>query len=86
MLHLLDPDAYQVELGAAPTQVDTVVNHRVINRKHIVAGVSGGVSVDVTKLVRRDAMQTAVHAELDYQHERGAPVEMKPGTWWWDVR
>lgn len=86
LLHLLDPDAYQVELGAAPTQVDTVVNHRVINRKHIVAGVSGGVSVDVTKLVRRDAMQTAVHAELDYQHERGAPVEMKPGTWWWDVR
>ena len=35
-----DPLAYPVALGPAPTQVETVINHRVINRKHILAGVT----------------------------------------------
>ena len=39
-----------------PRQVETVINHRVINRRHIVAGVSGGVMVapeDALKASRR---------------------------------
>ena len=32
---------YRVELGEPITKVDSVVNHRVINQVHIVAGVSG---------------------------------------------
>ena len=29
-----------------PTEVETVVNHRVLGRKHIIAGISGGVWID----------------------------------------
>ena len=39
--------------GRAPKEVDSVVNCRVINRKTIVAGVSGGVTVQPVVLVRR---------------------------------
>jgi len=36
---------YQPQLGAAPTEVESVMNHRVIGGKHVVAAISGGVRV-----------------------------------------
>ena len=59
-----DPQAYPVALSPAPTQVETVINHRVINRKHILAGVSGGVSIDPAALVARDALETDTYGRL----------------------
>jgi len=69
--------------GPVPTQVDSVINHRVINRVHIIAGVSGGVSVDPWPLVDPAAMETARYGEL--QSARGTAPNVEPlGPWWWD--
>ena len=52
-----NPQAFAVELGEAPKEVDTVINYRIVNRVHIVAGVSGGVKVHPAALVDRQAIQ-----------------------------
>jgi hypothetical protein len=67
--------------GAVPRQVETVVNHRVINRRQIVAGVSGGVMVAPDDVLR-EARVADVKA-LDQQ--RGTqPNYLEAGVWWWD--
>ena len=40
-----DPRSYVVERAKVPKEVDSVVNHRVVNRVTVLAGVSGGVKV-----------------------------------------
>ena len=52
-----NPQSFAVELGEAPKEVDTVINYRIVNRVHIVAGVSGGVRVHPAALVDRQAIQ-----------------------------
>ena len=42
---LMDGEKLRLPQVPVPRQVETVINHRVINRRHIVAGVSGGVMV-----------------------------------------
>ena len=46
MKHFLDSGKYKVAYTLAPRQVESVISHRILDRKHIVVGVSGGVSVD----------------------------------------
>jgi hypothetical protein len=81
---LTDAEKLRLPQVPVPRQVETVVNHRVINRRHIVAGVSGGVMVatgDVLKEVRRtDGAARLVSAK------RGEAIGAKgaDGTWWWD--
>ncbi|HEX5105859.1 MAG TPA: DUF1598 domain-containing protein, partial [Pirellulaceae bacterium] len=58
LTHFGPDGGYAAELGIAPAKVDSVINHRVINGKHVVAGVSGGVRVDATSLAARAAVQT----------------------------
>lgn len=72
--------AYRPRLRPAPQTVDTVVNHRVINRRHIVAGVSGGVSFDGVQLVGRHVRQHDDARSL--QDLR--PAIVPPDVWWWD--
>jgi hypothetical protein len=68
--------------GNTPREVETVVNHRVINQRLVIAGVSGGVMVapgDVLRDVRaNDSSGKTV--------ERGAslPKDIAAGAWWWD--
>ena len=78
-----DPKQYAVELHDAPAAVDSVMNHRVVNKVHILVGVSGGVSVDPNKLVQPEEMK------IDYgvlQGQRGAfkPKTAAPDLWWWE--
>jgi hypothetical protein len=68
--------------GNTPREVETVVNHRVINQRLVIAGVSGGVMVapgDVLRDVRANESSGKIV-------ERGAPVpkELAGGAWWWD--
>jgi hypothetical protein len=61
---------------AVPREVETVVNHRVIKRKHIIAGISGGVWIDSDsrlQLSDESALQPAVSK---------APTSVD--QWWWD--
>ena len=79
-----DPQAYAVELGEAPTDVDTVVNCRVANRSVILAQVSGGVKANPAALVRRQAIEISRDGSLSQQ--RSAAVTKRPSgdNWWWD--
>jgi len=79
------PGAYQVELGLAPKTVETVVNHRVVNRVHVMAGVSGGVSVDPGALVARDAIQAEGYGAVSQQHATAMPRQLADDAWWWDT-
>jgi hypothetical protein len=64
--------------------VETVVNHRVIHRRHIVAGVSGGVMVapgDLLKEVRHDKGAVQLISAKRGEVRRVARAD---GAWWWD--
>lgn len=69
----------------APRQVETVVNHRVINRRHIVAGVSGGVMV-APRDVLAAGDQSSDGAQLHDPPRGTAPQAdaASSAAWWWD--
>ena len=82
-----DPAAYQVQLGPAPEKVETVANHRVIRagkKIHTIFGVSGGVSVDPSPLVARQAIEIESYGTLGSRRSAAVPKELPPGAWWWD--
>ena len=56
-----------------------------INRKYIVAGVSGGVSVDTRGLLKKMSIRTERYDPLQtYQAEGKVPTNLARGRWWWD--
>lgn len=77
-------DEYAPALGPAPHQVQTVINHRVIGGKHIIVGVSGGVSVSPWKFVKSSAIKTDTYGKLDAEQRAAAAGEMPLDAWWWD--
>jgi len=79
-----DGGAYQVKRGVTPTHTETVINHRVIRRKHIIAGVSGGVRVDPAPLVVRSAIDVMTDGPLSAKSTEAAPEKLSPQDWWWD--
>lgn len=85
MGHLLDEQGYQIELAEAPREVETVVNHRLVNGKHIVTGLSGGVRADLRTVVRRDEFQSDNYDDLAAERSQGGqPRRLAPTAWWWD--
>lgn len=75
---------YPVQLATAPREVETVINHRVINRRHIVAGVSGGVAIDPNSLVERDTIKVNTYGDLESEAVSAKPAELSQDVWWWD--
>lgn len=78
------PSGFPVQLAVAPREVETVINHRVINRKHIVAGVSGGVAVDPNSLVMHDAIEIDTYGDLEAEALGATPADLPKEVWWWD--
>jgi len=76
--------SYPVAHGQAPSTVETVANHRVLGGKHIVAGVSGGVSVDPAKFISPAAVKVDTYGVLRATRAESAPEKLPPLTWWWD--
>jgi hypothetical protein len=68
---------------AVPRQVETVVNHQVVNRRQIIAGVSGGVMVAPGDVLGK-AQTYNDGAELANDRQ-AAPSEIAAGAWWWDA-
>jgi hypothetical protein len=66
-----------------PRQVETVVNHRVANRRQIIAGVSGGVMVAPSDVIG-EARSYDNSGELAANRQT-APSEAEAGAWWWDA-
>jgi hypothetical protein len=79
---LADGERLRLPTGPVPRQVETVVNSRVIDRRHVVAGVRGGVRVAPTEMLSRPREVDASGRLID---DRGtAPQPMATGGWWWD--
>jgi hypothetical protein len=58
------------------------MNHRIIDRKHIVVGVSGGVSVDTQNLLQLRPIKQDTYGQLDGDRVNATPRAL--GQWWWD--
>ncbi len=66
---------------AVPREVETVINHRVIDRRHVIAGISGGVWIDGAKSIKVKQIEASEAMTLSKHRERAsAPAE----RWWWD--
>ncbi len=62
-----------------PSTVETVINHRVIRRKHIIAGVSGGVWIDARKTLKVE------EARIEAAKPKAVPSSaINDAVWWWD--
>jgi hypothetical protein len=68
---------------AVPRQVETVVSHRVVNRRQIIAGVSGGVMV-APKDVLSEHRSYDDNGQLA-KNRQPAPHELEVDGWWWDA-
>jgi hypothetical protein len=84
MTHFGPDGEYQPELGVAPTEVESVINSRTIGGKHVVAAVSGGVTVDPKVLAARQVLQTDTYGLLKANRGASAPKQVARRAWWWD--
>ena len=82
--HFGDPTRFHVERSTAPTRVESVVNYRVLNEKYVVAGVSGGVSVDARPLVQPQAIQQDEYGLMSADRTGSVPRNLDRDAWWWD--
>ncbi|MCA9267643.1 MAG: hypothetical protein KDA41_04205, partial [Planctomycetales bacterium] len=85
LTHFGDDERFAVEMGVAPREVETIINHRVVSGNQILAGVSGGVAFRPQPLVAQSAVKTDASGDLDHGRKEGsAPAALPQGVWWWD--
>jgi len=84
MTHFGPDGEYAPELGAAPTEVESVMNHRVIGGRHVVAAVSGGVRVDARELAGPEAVKTDTYGQMAGERRASTAKELPRRAWWWD--
>jgi hypothetical protein len=84
MTHFGPSGRHEVALGLTPREVDTVINHRVVNQRRIVAGVSGGVSAVPGTYVTRSAIKTDDYGVMKAERDGSAPKDLPRDAWWWD--
>jgi hypothetical protein len=85
MLYFGDPQQCQVPLAVAPKTVDTVINHRVINKTTIIVGISGGVRIDANSQLKKAGLKNESYV-LPGEHLRNSPIKNDDSQlrWWWD--
>jgi hypothetical protein len=90
---LVDGQRLRLPRVAAPRSVETVINHKVIGGRKIIAGISGGVWVDGGKsLTVAGAHSTAAGSLANVRKTPVALAKPAPGAklkaqeivWWWD--
>lgn len=83
---LLDEQRLRLPKSPAPKAVETVINHRVIGGRQIIAGVSGGVWVDGGKSVQVSADNVAAAGKLTAAKKEPmkAAADEAAIVWWWD--
>jgi hypothetical protein len=79
-----NPNSYQVAIGPAPKEVDSVVNARAVNDSLVVAGVSGGVTANPMPLVSKTSIKVEDYQSVGSQRETVAPKDLALEAWWWD--
>jgi Protein of unknown function (DUF1598) len=80
---LLGAEQLRLPELAAPRQVETVINHRVVNRRQIIAGVSGGVMVAPSDVLGKPRNYDS--GQQLAQDRKAAPSKMEAAAWWWDT-
>ncbi len=91
---LMDGQRLRLPRLATPKGVETVINHRVIGGRHIIAGVSGGVWVDGARSLAIAPADGRVAASLASMRTKPATAVQpespagdavdQPLVWWWD--
>jgi hypothetical protein len=82
---LLDASRLRLPKIDTPKTVETVVNHRVVGGRHIIAGISGGVRLDTGKSLAVSKAQPASAGELQSAKQAGADRNgPETAAWWWD--
>jgi hypothetical protein len=89
---LLDAERLRLPRLETPKGVETVINHRVIGGRHIIAGISGGVWVDGGKSLTVSAAKGEAASVLATTHKAPAAQAVAEGDasaaapiqWWWD--
>lgn len=76
---LLDAERLPLPVFRIPRTVETVVNHRVIHGRHIIAGISGGVWIDT-----KTTMQLHQVNQNVLGRGRNMPLMPADERWWWD--
>lgn len=70
--------------GNVPSEVPSIVNHRVIGQRHVVVGVSGGVTVNARTAIKEVAL-VANGGGITSDRESARPrVPNSSPSWWWD--
>jgi hypothetical protein len=73
----------QLPEAAVPRQVETVINHRLVNQTQIIAGVSGGVMVAPNDVLRES--RTSAYERLSAGRGGSPPKDIEANVWWWDA-
>jgi hypothetical protein len=80
---LVDNEKLRLPAWPAPREVETVANFVQVNRRQIVAGVSGGVMVDVAEtLTKRDGTSSSA---LTSNRGKSPTIDDESAVWWWDA-
>jgi len=81
---LASADKLRLPKNNVPREVDTVINHRIVNERTILAGVSGGVMVEPSDAIKqaraKDSAGTAI------ERPAPAPKTLAAEAWWWDAQ
>jgi hypothetical protein len=83
---LLDNEKLRLPRGPAPREVDTVANCVVVNRRQIIAGVSGGVMVDAEKTLANQTAETSTTLSTVRGAAPAAIAADDSIRWWWDAK
>ncbi|MBL9164193.1 MAG: DUF1598 domain-containing protein [Planctomycetaceae bacterium] len=83
---LLDEQRLRLPKSPAPQAVETVINHRVIGGRQIIAGVSGGVWVDGGKSLQVQSVAGQAVDKLTAAKKPPikAAADAPAIVWWWD--
>jgi hypothetical protein len=82
---LVDQQRLRLPKVSSPKTVETVINHRVIGGRHIIAGISGGVRIDgATGLNVTSATANAAGSLATVKKAPTAKERNQELTWWWD--
>ena len=85
MTHFQNPRAYRVKRSSPPQVVRSVVNYRVLKKKYVIAGVSGGVSFRADGLVGSKGVKINDYGVMDAEHQAATiPTDIEKTAWWWD--
>lgn len=80
----LDEERLRLPRVPAPRTVETVVNHRVIGGRHIIAGISGGVRIDGAASLQVAAATDSAAGALAKLKPPADEAEGQTTAWWWD--